>query len=78
MESIVIQVTGMHCDGCAQRLGAVLRRVEGVRGVAADHVSGRVQIRVGPESADRGALVAEVTERIEAAGFQIVGEGVSS
>ncbi|GAA4888902.1 heavy-metal-associated domain-containing protein [Pseudonocardia sp. C8] len=77
MESIVMQVSGMHCGGCAQRIGTVLRRVEGVRDVQADHVSGRVEIQIGPELADR-AMVADLTERIEAAGFQVVGEEVSS
>lgn len=74
MGSIVMQVTGMHCDGCAQRIGTVLRRVEGVRDVNADHVSGRVEIRVGPELTDRAVL----TERIETAGFEVVGDEVSS
>ncbi len=74
MESIIMQVTGMHCDGCAQRIGTVLRRVEGVRGVVADHVCGRVEIRVGPEFTDRALLA----ERIELAGFQVVGGEVSS
>jgi hypothetical protein len=42
--------------------------VEGVREVRADHTSGRVEVRVGPELADSGQLVA----RIETAGYEVV------
>jgi copper chaperone len=45
-----------------------LRRMEGVREVAADHTTGRVEVRVGPELADRAVLA----ERIEAAGYQVI------
>lgn len=70
METLVLQVNGMSCTGCEQRIGAVLRRVEGVREVTADHATGRVEVRVGPELADRGVL----GERIEAAGYELVEE----
>jgi copper chaperone len=67
METIVLQVSGMSCTGCEQRIDKVLRRVEGVRGVVADHVGGRVEVRVGSELADRKVLA----ERIEAAGYEV-------
>lgn len=70
MNTIVLQVEGMHCGGCEQRLGAVLRRVAGVREVSAEHTSGRVEVRVGPELTDRSVL----SERIETAGFDVVAE----
>jgi copper chaperone len=68
METVVLQVSGMTCTGCEQRLGTVLRRVEGVREVRADHTTGRVDVRAGPELADRSVL----GERIENAGFDVV------
>ncbi len=71
METLVLQVKGMSCTGCEQRIGTVLRRVEGVREVTADHTTGRVEVRVGPELAGRGVLA----ERIDAAGYEVV-EGV--
>lgn len=67
MESWVLQVGGMSCTGCAQRIATVARRVEGVSGVVADHSCGRVEVRVDPAAADRTVLV----ERIEAAGFRV-------
>ncbi|AEA23533.1 copper chaperone/Cu+-exporting ATPase [Amycolatopsis echigonensis] len=68
MESWVLRVEGMSCTGCAQRIGTVLHRVEGVSGVVADHTRGRVEVRVDPGTADRAVLV----ERIEAAGFRVI------
>lgn len=68
METLVLQVAGMSCAGCEQRVGAVLRRVEGVREVTADHTTGRVQVRIGPELADHSVL----GERIENAGYEVV------
>lgn len=73
METIRLQVRGMTCGGCEQRLGAVLRRVEGVREVTADHTTGYVDVRAGSELPSRQVLV----ERIEGAGFAVVEEGVS-
>jgi copper chaperone len=70
METLELQVEGMTCAGCERRVAAVLRRVEGVREVSADHSSGRVAVRVGPELADRGVL----GQRVEAAGFEVVEE----
>ncbi len=70
METIALQVSGMSCTGCEQRIGSVLRRVEGVREVTADHTTGRVQIRVGPELANKNMLV----ERTIDAGFEVVEE----
>ncbi|WP_233520257.1 heavy-metal-associated domain-containing protein [Prauserella sp. PE36] len=66
----MLQVEGMSCSGCEQRLGTVLRRVEGVRGVVADHTCGRVEVRVDPAVTDRTVLV----ERIEAAGYRVAEE----
>lgn len=69
MDELVLQVDGMTCTGCEQRIGTVLRRVEGVREVRADHTTGRVQVRVGPELSDPDVLA----DRVAAAGFEVVG-----
>ncbi|HUW79089.1 MAG TPA: heavy-metal-associated domain-containing protein [Candidatus Nanopelagicaceae bacterium] len=68
METLVLQVERMSCTGCEQRIGTVLRRVEGVREVVADHTTGRVEVRVGPELAERSVLAG----RIIAAGYAVV------
>jgi copper chaperone len=70
METLVLQVKGMSCTGCEQRIDKVLRRVQGVREVTADHTTGRVEVGVGPELIDRGVL----GERIETAGYEVIEE----
>lgn len=74
METVELQVKGMSCAGCEQRISTVLQRVAGVRSVEADHVCGRVRVRVGPGLADRNVLA----ERIEAMGYDVVGKGGSA
>lgn len=68
MQTVQLQVSGMSCGGCEQRIRNVLGRVEGVRAVTADHRTGRVQVRVGPELADRSVL----DQRVHSAGFEVV------
>lgn len=65
---IVLQVEGMTCTGCEQRIGNALRRLEGVRGAAADHTTGRVEARVRP-----GTDPQSLAERITAAGYTVTG-----
>jgi len=68
METVTLQVSGMTCTGCEQRVDTVLRRVEGVREVYADHTTGRVEVRVGAKLTDPGLL----GQRIETAGYEVV------
>lgn len=67
MDTVVLQVRGMSCTGCEQRIDTVLRRIEGVRTVEADHICGRVRVRFAPQRTTREALAA----RIESLGYQV-------
>lgn len=67
MERIVVSVSGMRCTGCAERIERLLRRMEGVHGVAADHVCGRVELHIDPELTDQHILA----ERITIAGYRV-------
>lgn len=71
MATVVLQVNGMSCTGCEQRIGKVLQRVDGVRAVEADHTCGRVRVRFAPEWTGREVLA----ERVESLGYEVVGEG---
>lgn len=73
MARVVLQVKGMSCTGCEQRIGTVLGRVDGVRTVEADHACGRVRVRFAPERTGREVLA----ERIESLGYEVVGEASS-
>lgn len=65
---LTLQVEGMSCTGCEQRIGNALRRVEGVREASADHATGQVRVRVGP-----GVEPEALAERITAAGYTVTG-----
>ena len=66
-EETTLQVVGMHCAGCEQRLSTALRRLEGVSEAAADHRTGELTIRFDPEQTSRDALI----ERVETAGYDV-------
>jgi copper chaperone CopZ len=73
VDTVVLRVSGMACTGCEQRIDTLLRRVEGVREVTADHSTGVVRVSVGPELIDRAVLA----ERLAAAGYPLVDGGGS-
>lgn len=60
-----LQVEGMDCAGCANRLGVALGRLEGVVRAKADHEAGRVAVRFDPERVSEE----RIKERIRSAGF---------
>ncbi|WP_219416397.1 heavy-metal-associated domain-containing protein [Pseudonocardia nigra] len=70
-ETVALQVEGMTCTGCEQRIGTALRRVDGVRDVVADHTSGRVQVRLELATTGPGAVVDRVTQ----AGYTVRSDG---
>lgn len=69
IENVTLQVEGMTCSGCEQRLGKVLGRLDGVREATADLRAGQVRVRFDPSVTDRAALAA----RVEAAGYSVAG-----
>ncbi|MGA5191450.1 heavy-metal-associated domain-containing protein [Streptomyces griseoincarnatus] len=72
-EQMVLNVRGMDCAGCEQRLTAAVQRLEGVRSAAADHTTGVLEVELGPE-ADSSAVAARVAE----AGYTVTGQEVRS
>lgn len=70
-DEVAVQVEGMSCAGCEQRVGTALRRLDGVRDVTADHLSGRVRVRFDPDTTGPDA----VRDRIELAGYTVRGDG---
>lgn len=69
-ENVTLQVEGMTCTGCEQRLGKALGRLDGVREATADHRTGRVRVRFDPAVIDRAALAAQV----HTAGYEVTGD----
>lgn len=68
MKTLVLEVTGMHCRGCARTVEALLANEPGVRRVAADVATGRVRILFDPAAVDAERLAAA----IRAIGYGVV------
>ena len=68
-----LQVQGMSCSGCEQRIGTALRRLDGVMEATADHKAGEVRLRFDPTSTNQGAVV----ERIVLAGYTVEADTVT-
>lgn len=66
-QTSILQVQGMSCAGCEQRIGTALRRLDGVVEATADHLTGEVRVRFDSSSTDRGAVL----DRIVLAGYTV-------
>ena len=67
MEEIKLQVKGMSCSGCEQRIQKVLGRVEGVFRTVADHRAAEVRVMFDPNRTSEQA----VRSCIEQAGYEV-------
>lgn len=68
MNELVLNVKGMSCSGCEQRIEQVLRRLAGVQRASADHRSGVVKVVRDERRAGEDA----VRQRIEQAGYEVI------
>lgn len=66
-ETVTLNVTGMNCNGCAERISRVLARLPGVTVLGADHQQGVVEVRLDSNQASRE----EIQERIEHLGYGV-------
>lgn len=66
-ETVTLDVTGMSCGGCAERISRVLGRLLGVAVVTADHQQGKIEVRLEPGQSTLG----EVRGRIEQLGYGV-------
>ena len=65
MARLTIRVEGMHCDGCATRLGKVLKRLDGVKEAGASFADGQCGVECAGDC-DEAVVRAAIAE----AGFQ--------
>lgn len=65
----MLEVNGMSCGGCEQRISTALGRLDGVRRSSADHRSGRVRIAYDPAE----VTPETVRERLTEMGYTIAG-----
>lgn len=68
MKEIKIQVKGMSCSGCEQRIQKVLARIDGVLRSAANHQVEEVRVVFDPNRTSEQAL----RSSIEQAGYEVM------
>lgn len=66
-ETRELEVKGMTCVGCENRITGALGQVAGVESAWADHQSGRVRVSVDTSASDGG-----VRQAIEVLGYRVV------
>lgn len=71
MNHLSLEVTGMSCTGCEQRISAALDRLDGVGDVVADHRIGTVEVHYDPAVVEEAAI----TGRLADAGYHTVTSG---
>lgn len=56
MEQTTLQVPGMHCGGCANRIEEAVKHIEGVRRVKADFMAHTVDVAFDSDKVDAAAV----------------------
>ena len=69
MQEVVINVKGMACGGCENRIQNALKTIEGIENVVANHNTGIVTV-----TAKEDIPVNVMKEKIEDIGFEVVEE----
>lgn len=67
MEKIELNVKGMMCEGCENRIKNVVKSIDGVSAVKADHTLGKVEVELKKEV---DAKV--IKEKIEDIGYEVI------
>lgn len=60
MKSVVFKIQGMHCDGCANTIRALVEREAGVKSAAVSFDGGEARILYDPAITNEERLVAMV------------------
>jgi copper chaperone CopZ len=71
VKSVIFKIEGMHCDGCADTLQALLKREPGVKSASVTFASREAKVLYDPTAVDEERLVAAA----QRPGFQVVGRG---
>ena len=66
MKETIIKVEGMVCNGCENRIQNVLKTIEGVENVIANHINGTVTVTHKEEVSEN-----IIKEKIEDIGFKV-------
>jgi copper chaperone len=67
MKTLVATIEGMHCDGCAETIKALLTTEAGVKAATVSFKEGRARVLYDPAAVDAARLVTA----IEQGGYKI-------
>lgn len=70
METVVFDIEGMHCDGCARIIQTLLEKEQGVQVSTVSANGGQARVMFNPSAVPTGRLV----EIIQRAGYRVTGE----
>ena len=66
MNEIVLNVNGMMCEGCENRIKNVVKNIKGVEDVKADHKTGKVIVTVKQDVDEN-----KISEVIDDIGYEV-------
>lgn len=66
MNEVILNVEGMHCEGCEKRIKNSISELDGVDCVVADHNDGRVKVTLN-KNMDKKLII----DTIEDIGFEV-------
>ncbi len=69
MKSVTLKIQGMHCDGCANTIKALVEREAGVKTATVSFKSGEARILFDPATISEDRLVTAV----ERPGYRVAG-----
>jgi copper chaperone len=67
MQRMIAEIEGMHCDGCAETIKALLSLEAGVEAVSVSYPERRAHVSYDPAAVDPAKLVAA----IEKCGYKV-------
>lgn len=67
METMIVRIDGMHCDGCAETIKALLAVEAGVKAATVSFQDGHARVLYDPAVVDKKTLVAA----IEKGGYKV-------
>ena len=67
MKTLVATIEGMHCNGCAETIKALLATEAGVKAATVSFKEGRARVLYDPAAVDEKSLVAA----IEKGGYKV-------
>lgn len=72
MKTVDLKIKGMHCEGCAKTVEALLKAESGVKAATVSYATKGARVLFDPAAIDLPGLI----KTVERAGFDVVGEPV--